>query len=601
MRSASEARSTPTSRSASARSPSTRWRWPAPTRRSRTAAGGSTARSWATGRASSSASSGSARVASRRTSRRPTACWTTGEVGDDHGHPRGRRPVRHGPSRGDPRPQRRREDGDDRQLRRRLVRRLHAGARRRGLGRVPGPAAADAHRVRRRARHGRHPARSHLEGVREAGRGGRRPASFDCGAVPRLRPPTGSSERGGEWRARQRLLPGGERSSSTSPGTPRRPRPTASRTRSPVPLVVGMTADEAVAQLGGQPLGADIAYVPAKVGRLPGLVVNQEPRGGGLSANDTVQLWVSKAQHGQLPNFVGSSVADVNRELRRLQALRVQAVTAPGPQRHRPPPAPRAGRRGQAGADGPARGRGRLRNLDPPSDVAPGQVAGPRDADTRRGDDLDGSAARIVRNGGRSSGSPSCATGDARAPASGGRGREQRGLTSSRPRRARIRSMPCGRLERAQEDGRADALLRRRRRWRTSGSRTSGRRRGARAARTSSRCAGSGRGRSGWRDRRARTPPSRRSRRRRRRRGASRPRARARPRARPARRTSASRALRRAARPRPDAPWTPAADARGDRDRRGRPAPPPPRTRAARPGRAPRRGAPSRPASWPMS
>ncbi|MGH3078780.1 MAG: PBP1A family penicillin-binding protein [Gaiellaceae bacterium] len=97
-----------------------------------------------------------------------------------------------------------------------------------------------------------------------------------------------------------------------------------------VPLVIGMSADEAVAQLGGQPLGAEIAYVPAKPGKTPGLVVNQDPRRGGLSANDSVQLWVSKAQYGQLPNFVGSSVEDVNRELKRLR-LRVQAATAQGP------------------------------------------------------------------------------------------------------------------------------------------------------------------------------------------------------------------------------------------------------------------------------
>jgi penicillin-binding protein 1A len=96
-----------------------------------------------------------------------------------------------------------------------------------------------------------------------------------------------------------------------------------------VPLVVGMTAEEAVARLGDQPLEAEIAYVPAKPRTIPGLVVNQDPRRGGLSAHDTVQLWVSKAQHGQLPNFVGSSVADVNRELRRLR-LRARAAAGPG-------------------------------------------------------------------------------------------------------------------------------------------------------------------------------------------------------------------------------------------------------------------------------
>jgi beta-lactam-binding protein with PASTA domain len=90
-----------------------------------------------------------------------------------------------------------------------------------------------------------------------------------------------------------------------------------------------MTADEATARLRDQPLGAEIAYVPAKIGKAPGFVVNQDPRRGGLSANDDVQLWVSKAQYGQLANLVGSSVVDVNRELKRLR-LRAKAVTAPG-------------------------------------------------------------------------------------------------------------------------------------------------------------------------------------------------------------------------------------------------------------------------------
>jgi membrane peptidoglycan carboxypeptidase len=96
-----------------------------------------------------------------------------------------------------------------------------------------------------------------------------------------------------------------------------------------VPLVVGMTAEEAFARLGAQPLEAEVAYVPAKPGTLPGIVVNQDPRRGGLSAHDSVQLWVSKAQHGQLPNFVGSSVRDVDKELRRLK-LQAQAATGPG-------------------------------------------------------------------------------------------------------------------------------------------------------------------------------------------------------------------------------------------------------------------------------
>ncbi len=96
-----------------------------------------------------------------------------------------------------------------------------------------------------------------------------------------------------------------------------------------VPLVVGMTAEGATARLADQPLEANIAYAPAKPGRLPGIVVSQDPRAGGLSAHDTVTIWVSKARFGLLPNFVGSSLEDVQREAARLK-LRTRAVTAPG-------------------------------------------------------------------------------------------------------------------------------------------------------------------------------------------------------------------------------------------------------------------------------
>jgi Penicillin binding protein transpeptidase domain/PASTA domain len=97
-----------------------------------------------------------------------------------------------------------------------------------------------------------------------------------------------------------------------------------------VPLVVGMTSDNAVARLADQPLGAKIAYVPAKAGAFPGLVVKQDPRDGGLSANDDVLLWVSRARYGQMPNFVASALADVGSELKRLQ-LDYRIVTRSGP------------------------------------------------------------------------------------------------------------------------------------------------------------------------------------------------------------------------------------------------------------------------------
>jgi penicillin-binding protein 1A len=96
-----------------------------------------------------------------------------------------------------------------------------------------------------------------------------------------------------------------------------------------VPLVVGMTKDGAAARLSEQPLDASVAYAPAKAGRLPGLVVSQDPRSGGLSAHDDVTIWVSKAEHGTLPNLVGSSLSDVTREAARLK-IRLVARTAPG-------------------------------------------------------------------------------------------------------------------------------------------------------------------------------------------------------------------------------------------------------------------------------
>jgi penicillin-binding protein 1A len=96
-----------------------------------------------------------------------------------------------------------------------------------------------------------------------------------------------------------------------------------------VPLVLGMTEAGAEATLAAQPLGAKVVYRPAKAGALPGLVVDQDPRRGGLSAHDEVTVVVSKPLHGLLPNFVGSSLADVQREARRLK-LRLRPRTARG-------------------------------------------------------------------------------------------------------------------------------------------------------------------------------------------------------------------------------------------------------------------------------
>jgi penicillin-binding protein 1A len=93
--------------------------------------------------------------------------------------------------------------------------------------------------------------------------------------------------------------------------------------------VVGLTEAVAVARLAAERLEATVVYVPAKPGRTPGLVVNQVPRTGGLSAHDSVRLFVTTAPHGLVPNFVGSSLRAADREVRRLR-LESRVVSAPG-------------------------------------------------------------------------------------------------------------------------------------------------------------------------------------------------------------------------------------------------------------------------------
>jgi penicillin-binding protein 1A len=96
-----------------------------------------------------------------------------------------------------------------------------------------------------------------------------------------------------------------------------------------VPLVLGLSSDGARAQLAAKPLEARIVYKPAKPGALPGVVVDQFPRRGGLSAGDEVTIVVSRARQGVLPNLVGSSIEDVGRELKRLK-LNARVETARG-------------------------------------------------------------------------------------------------------------------------------------------------------------------------------------------------------------------------------------------------------------------------------
>ncbi len=83
-----------------------------------------------------------------------------------------------------------------------------------------------------------------------------------------------------------------------------------------VPRVTGISPAAARASLAGVPLLSDLVYIPARVKKRPGLVVNQEPHPGGyLSAGDTVRLFVTKARYGLVPNLVGSSLADARERL----------------------------------------------------------------------------------------------------------------------------------------------------------------------------------------------------------------------------------------------------------------------------------------------
>ena len=151
--------------------------------------------------------------------------------------PAARRHAGHGPARGASGPARRGQDRDDRELRRRLVRRLHAAARHGRLGRLPEQADPDDDRVPRRARGGRHLPRDDLEDVHGEGadasrrprrqRGAVLPAA--AGDVRRVR--AGRAARR-EAPARQRPLPRDRRRVEFLPGGRASSARTASPTRS---------------------------------------------------------------------------------------------------------------------------------------------------------------------------------------------------------------------------------------------------------------------------------------------------------------------------------------------------------------------------------
>ena len=137
-----------------------------------------------TDRASSSGSRGSARARSTERAA-PEAGARGGPGGSPHRRPRGRRPLRHGQARRDPRAARspaRPARPTTTPTRGSSATRPSSSSPSGSATRTPPP---DAHRVRRRAGHRRHAAGDDLEDVRREGRG-RRGRDVRLAAVPRL-------------------------------------------------------------------------------------------------------------------------------------------------------------------------------------------------------------------------------------------------------------------------------------------------------------------------------------------------------------------------------------------------------------------------------
>ncbi len=86
-----------------------------------------------------------------------------------------------------------------------------------------------------------------------------------------------------------------------------------------VPTVVGRPLPAARELLSARPLTAFVVDVPSKPGQRPGVVVSQEPKQGFLGSYDRVVLFVTKAQHGVIPDLVGATTAEAEQRLRALK------------------------------------------------------------------------------------------------------------------------------------------------------------------------------------------------------------------------------------------------------------------------------------------
>ena len=202
------------------------------------------------------------------------------DAGRDRQHdPAEGRPLRHGQARVPAEPPGRGEDRHDRELRRRVVRRLHAAARRRRLGGLPDDAEADADRVPRRRGDGRHLPGADLEVVRREGAEGQGAREgFPYPTVPYAAPKlvTRRGDRllldNGRCRSREEVVYfAGKGPSKTA---------NCLVNEVEVPDVRRLTAAEAQIRVEAQPLTPKLLYKPAAALQPVGVVVDQTPEEG---------------------------------------------------------------------------------------------------------------------------------------------------------------------------------------------------------------------------------------------------------------------------------------------------------------------------------
>jgi penicillin-binding protein 1A len=90
-----------------------------------------------------------------------------------------------------------------------------------------------------------------------------------------------------------------------------------------VPVLIRSAVEDARARLAAEPLTPRVVLKPARPGQRPGIVVQQIPPKGTLSAYDEVTLIVTKPLHGVVPRVVGLRL---ERALRRLERAKLRAI-----------------------------------------------------------------------------------------------------------------------------------------------------------------------------------------------------------------------------------------------------------------------------------